>query len=239
MIGVIRRPNIAVVPFDPDNIFDPTTHVATETDFIKLLEHGVYDSKYIGYKVQLSNSVDYNNGLWVIADVNHDNINTGQSNCYDLISEDSFHKAAFSNSSPYSGWRSSTARTWLNNTFYPGFSTEFKNHILNPKYKSQSTWYTDDYVILPSKVEVNGETGNSTDNEGVAYPIFTGTAGTGENSSRKKHPAGSTSYVGYWWLRSRTPSDSNYFYEVYGGDGSIGSAHYEWTYLLAPLLRVS
>jgi len=227
MIGVIRRPNIAVVPFDPDNIFDPTTHVATETDFIKLLEHGVYDSKYIGYKVQLSNSVDYNNGLWVIADVDHDSTNTGQSNCYDLISEDCFHKAAFSNSN--NSWRTSTARTWLNNTFFPGFSTDFKTHILNIKYKSSTKWYTDDRIIIPSKVEIKG--GNSSaDNEGVAYPIFTGFAGTDSNTSRIKSNV-------IWWTRSRNTGNSSSVWRVLA-DGSINSYSYSQSNRLAPLLRV-
>jgi len=140
MVGTIhRREQVKIEPFNPNNAFDPVTHIATEANFIKFLDCGIYDTKYIGYKVQLSNSVEYNNGLWVIADVNHDSENTGQSNCYDLISEGCFHSAAFSSISPRNSWRNSTTRTWLNNTFYPGFSTKFKNHILNPKYNSQGT----------------------------------------------------------------------------------------------------
>ena len=145
--------------FDPDACFD-ANNTATEENFIKLLEHGVYDRKYIGYFVTLSNTVDYNGGKWVIADVNHDSANTGQTNCYDLISEGCFHNGEFGSSND--SWRSSTARIWLNDTFYPAFSTEFKNHILNLKYNSQGTWYTDDKIILPSKVEVNGGTAYGT-----------------------------------------------------------------------------
>jgi hypothetical protein len=213
------------VPFNPDACFDPVTHVATEAAFIQLLQHGVYDSKYIGYKVQLGNSVDYNNGLWVIADVNHDSANTGQTNCYDLISQDCFYSVKFGNNQ---NWRSSTPRTWLNNTFYPGFSTEFKNHILNPKYNSQGTWYTDDYVTLPSYKEVNGGTSSYQDNEGVAYPIFT------NSTSRIKKYNGSAQY---WWTRSRYTNDGGNVWYVSSG-GSMLNTHYAYSYYLAPLMRV-
>ena len=213
-------------PYNPDSAFDPNTHVATEAAFIQLLQHGVYDSKYIGYKVQLGNSVDYNNGLWVIADVNHDSSNTGQTDCYDLISEDCFHSTSLGSQN----WRSSTPRTWLNTTFYPGFSTEFKNHILNPKYKSISTWYTDDKIILPSYKEVNGGTSPYQDNEGVAYPIFT------DNNSRKKYQTGTTTVYRYW-TRSRFTDDSAYVWHV-DTNGSISYYIYNSSFCLAPLMRV-
>jgi len=234
MVGIIRRREQvkAESSFNPDDMFDEN-HTATEENFIRLLENGVYDSKYIGYKVQLSNSVDYNNGLWVIADVDHDSANTGQTGCYDLISEECFHSTVFSSSN--NQWRSSTPRTWLNNTFYPGFSTEYNNHILNPKYNSQGTWYTDDKIILPSKVEVNGGTASYTDNEGVVYPIFTGTAETGSNSSRIKKYNGSASR---WWTRSCYTGTSNRVWTVYT-DGSMYINTYNNSFYLAPILRVS
>lgn len=214
------------VPFNPDACFDPVTHVATEAAFIQLLQHGVYDSKYIGYKVQLGNSVEYNNGLWVIADVNHDSANTGQTNCYDLISEGCFHSGSFGSNR---NWRDSTTRTWLNNTFYPGFNIEFKNHILNPKYNSQGTWYTDDKIILPSKIEINGGTVD-VDNEGVVYPVFT------DNNSRKKYQTGTTGYV-RWWTRSRDTSNSSGVWFVSTG-GSMYGSDYSSSFYLAPLMRV-
>lgn len=214
------------VPFNPDACFDPVTHVATEAAFIQLLQHGVYDSKYIGYKVQLGNSVDYNNGLWVIADVNHDSANTGQTNCYDLISQDCFYSTSFGDQN----WRSSTPRTWLNNTFYPGFSTEFKNHILNPKYNSQGTWYTDDKIILPSYKEVSGGSSSYQDNEGVAYPIFT------DNASRIKYQNG-TSTTRSWWMRSRYTGSSDRVWIV-NSDGSTYNNYYYGSRYLAPLMRV-
>jgi hypothetical protein len=229
MVGIIRRrEQVKVEPsFNPDDIFDSTTHIATEEDFMKLLDHGIYDTKYIGYKVQLSNSVDYNNGIWIIADVNHDSTNTGQSNCYDLISQDCFYSTTFSSSN--NSWRNSNPRTWLNNTFYPGFSNEFKNHILNPKYNSQGTWYTDDKIILPSKVEINSGSG-SADIEGVAYPIFT------DNTSRIKNQFGGSAY--YWWTRSRYTGYGNYVWVVRTG-GGMNYYSYGNSYYLAPVLRIS
>ena len=214
-------------PYDPDSAFDPVTHVATEAAFIQLLEHGVYDSKYIGYKVQLGNSVDYNNGLWVIADVNHDSENTGQTNCYDLISVDCFHYTSYSDVSQ--DWRSSTVRTWLNNTFYPGFSNDIKSHITNIKYNSKSSWYTDDKIILLSYNEINGATSSYyPDNEGVAYPIFT------DNNSRIKYQSG-TAYN--WWTRSRhTYRDTNVWNVI--TSGSVSYEIFTSSCRLAPLMRV-
>lgn len=213
-------------PYDPDSAFDPDTHIATEAAFIQLLQHGVYDSKYIGYKVQLGNSVDYNNGLWVIADVNH---NAGQPNTYDLISQDCFHSGTFGSNI----WRNSTFRTWLNNTFYPGFSTEFKNHVSNITYDSNGSTYNDDKIILPSFTEVNGITGTSATNfvvEGTAYPIFT------DNNSRKKYQTGTTSYGG-WWTRSRHTYYNGYVWYV-GSNGSMCYDEYGYNSYLAPLMRV-
>lgn len=226
MVGIIRRrEQIKEIPFNPDDCFDPTTHIATEENFMKLLDNGIYDSKYIGYKVQLSNSVDYNNGIWVIADVNHDSTNTGQSNCYDLISQNCFHSGIFGSNQ---NWRSSTPRTWLNNTFYPGFSTEFKNHVLNPKYNSQGTWYADDKIILPSWTEFNGNVptdySSSTDVEGVKYPIFT------DNASRSSN--------NQYWIRTRLKGNSNGVWFFYSG-GAPGNDFYSNSRYLRAALRVS
>lgn len=228
MVGIIRRrEQVKVEPFNPDDMFDEN-HIATEENFIKLLEHNVYDSKYIGYKVQLSNSAEYDEGLWVIADVNHDSANTEQTNCYDLISQDCFYSTSFGSNQ---NWRSSTSRTYLNGTFYSGFSSAFKAHMICPKYKSQSTWYTDDYVILPSYKEVNGGTSSYQDDEGVAYPIFT------DNTSRIKYQSG-TSTARVWWLRSQYTSSSGYVWYVMSG-GSMNYGYYYNSRYLAPILRVS
>lgn len=235
MVGNIIEPiNVSggSGPVDPDDYFDPVTHVATEENFIKFLGCEVYDSKYIGYGVQLSNSVEYNDGVWIIADVDHDSANTGQSNCYDLISKDCFHGIEYS-SSKYNSWRGGSIRNWLNNTFYTGFSSAFKARMLNPKYKSYNSWYDDDYIIIPSGAEVNG--GTFTYQEGVPYPIFTGSAGQTADLSRTKYQSG-TSSTGTWWLRTASPNMSYYF--VVTGDGRLYYYQYNSYNFIAPLMRV-
>ncbi len=217
-------------PYDPDSAFDPVTHIATESAFIQLLQHGVYDSKYIGYKVQLGNSVDYNNGLWVIADVGH---HADQPNTYDLIPQDAFYNTTFDDSSPYQYWRDSTPRLWLNSTFYNGFNENFKFHMNNITYDSNGSTYNDDKIILPSFTEVNGTTGTSDTTyvtEGTAYPIFT------DNNSRKKYQTGTTSYV-RWWTRSRHTGYSSSVWGV-NTDGSMGYRASNVNCYLAPLMRV-
>lgn len=228
MIGNIIKPN-GIASVNPDDLFvDPSLHIASEDNFIELLENGVYDSKYIGYKVRLSNTVDYNDGLWIIADVNHDSANTGQTNCYDLISQDSFHIAGFGNNQ---NWRNSNVRTWLNSTFYSGFSNNFKSHILNLKYNSQETsWYDDDKIIIPSYVEIAGYDGGWLDVEGVKYPIFT------DYASRIKKIFNDNAY--YWWLRTRNLMESSWV-RCIDTSGNITSSSYSSAYPVAPILRVS
>ena len=228
MIGIIKRPNMrnAQPSFDPLQYFD-SNDTCTEADFITILEHGCYDRNLIGKFVTLSNTVDYNGGKWIIADVNHDSENTGQSNCYDLISVDCFHSAPFGNNQY---WRDSDARTWLSNTFYGGFKSNFKAHIINPKYNSDNTWYTDDKIILPSFIELNGNipTEYGIVSEDVKYPIFTG------NDSRIKYDSNSWRA---WWTRSRATNDSNRVWDV-AANGSMGRNVYDRSFRLAPLMRV-
>lgn len=185
---------------NPDDYFDPVTHIATEENFIKFLECAVYDSKYIGYKVQLGNSTDYNNGLWVIADVNHDSANTGQTDCYDLISEDCFTAAGFSNRTNV--WRNSDVRTWLNGTFYNGMSSPVRGHSILMKYNSAGSWYSDDNILLLSGTELNANTGVI---EGVAYPIFT-------DAASRVVKIYNTAQIGYYW--TRTKGSLNYVWNI-------------------------
>ena len=234
MIGVIKRPNVSASK-NPDDYFDPTTHTATEENFIKFLQVGVYTSDIIGYKVQLSNTVDYNNNIWIIADVNHDSTNTGQNGCYDLISESCFSPQTFGSDTTY---RNSNVRTWLNETFYNGFNSNFKSHMLNIKYNSQGSWYADDKIILPSFIEVNGTTGSADSaydsTEGVAYPIFT------DNNSRIKNQFNSSAYERYWtrtryYYNSWWVTDNVCYIYV---DGSPQNSRSSSTFYLAPVLRV-
>ena len=232
MIGIIIPAVKGIAPpFDPDNYFDPITHIATESHFIKLLEDGFYTEDVIGYKVQLGNSTNYNNGIWVIADVNHDSENTEQTDCYDLISENSFYE--YSYFMPH--WRSSNPRTWLNYDFYNGFNTSFKEHMLNPKYRSvhaTGNWFSDDKIILPSFTEMGFGNNYSyvSYTEGIAYPIFT------NNASRIKKIFNSNTSSNYWTRSLYTSVDT---YIVYiNSSGNFNAASYEGSFYLAPVIRV-
>ena len=220
---------------DPDDYFDPVTHTATEANFIAFLEAGgkYDDTSLIGYKVVLSNTSAYNNGVRIIADINHDSANTGQTNCYDLIAENVIKpKIAYGNDNL---WRNSTIRTWLNSTFYSGFSSNFKNKLINIKYNSENTWYTDDKIIIPSYIELNGNVPTSYSGyivEGVKYPVF-----ESGSSSRIKILSG-TSDASNWWTRSRDTKGNNYIWYAMS-DGTIGSTVYYYTLAFAPMLRIS
>ena len=225
MIGIIIPAVKGIVPpFDPDEAFDPTTHIASEEAFISLLDHGVYDEKYIGYMVTLSNSVAYDDGVWVIADVNHDSANTGQTDCYDLISRDCFGSSVF-DSAKKSIWRSCSLRTWMNGTYYNGFSSNFKERMMNPKYYSSNEWYNDDKVLLPSFREVTTQYDDIAPSEGTTYPIFT------SSSSRIKTYG---NVAQYWWTRTRYSSNVSIVYT--SGDMTNYSPKYEC--YLAPIIRV-
>ena len=208
-----------------DLYFDPETHTATEEDFIRFLDLGLYTKRAIGYKTVLSSNTpayEYRNGTWIISDVNHDYNNTGQYGCYDLINEYGFLKAFDANNH---NWRDSDIRTWLNNTFYNGFSNEFKNRVMNIKYKSEDSWYNDDKIILLSFTEVNGDSssiGSAEDFiiEGTPYPVFT------NDDSRKRMRFIHYNYY-FWFLRSRYIGQyysDFYIYSVTGaGSFSVGT----------------
>ena len=224
MIGNIVLPNGIKRGNPLDDYFDPITHTATEANFIRFLEAGIYTSDVIGYKVILSNSIDYNNGIWIIADVNHDSINTGQTNCYDLISEKSFSYGRYPNTTTY---RNGNIRSWLVNTFYPGFSANIKSHVLNIKYYSNGSWYSDDNIVLISHIETGG---TETDViEGVKYPIFT------DNASRIKYSF-TDGAVHWWWTRTR---GTQWVMPCVTDTGGYDAAGYDWATLgTVPIIRI-
>lgn len=215
-----------------DDYFN-SNHIAMEEAFIDFLNDGGYyaDDSLIGYKVLLSNSVNYNNEAWIIIDVNHDSENTGQTNCYDLISEKCFYYSAFGETSY---WRSSYLRSWLNDTFYPGFSNNIKPHIMNIKYNVDGNWYNDDKVILPSYSEINGNLDIHYD-EGIPYPVFT------DDNSRIKLPYandGTNYQYGIYHLRSRVKNTTDQIFYIYDDGRTIWGGNPSTSVKLAPLLRV-
>ena len=146
--------------------------VLTENEFIDVLNQGIYTYNLLGHRVTLNNSQNNSEGnpVWIIADVNHDSANTGQTNCYDLMAVGAVqtYRESFSGQS----WRNSTTRTWLNSTYLNGFSSALQSHIINMKYNSNGSWYTDDKIILPSLKEMVGSSyQNMTFTEGEIYPV--------------------------------------------------------------------
>ena len=213
-----------------DEYFDPDTHIATEENFIRFLQAGIYTEDVIGYKVRLQNqSTEYDNGLWIIADVNHDSANTGQTDCYDLISEQCFHPTTFSDSKS-DNWRNSNIRSWLITQYVSMFDGGIENHIMNLKYNSRGVWYTNDNIIIPSYKELNG-TSSYQDNEGVPYPIFA------DNNARIKYGF-DTGDAQIWYTRSRSTA--------YLGDtvwrvvkaGSFDTNYVWYAMRIAPIIRV-
>lgn len=179
-------------------------------------------------------------GIWTIADANHDSENTGQNNCYDLISDTSSFTSTFGGVN----YPNSTVRSYINSTIYNQFGS-IKSYIIPAKYyyyyKSGYSvtpgWYSD-YVFLPSFTELNCKNGGSYDNknlfadgteEGKPYPIFSG------DSSRIK---GSKIY----WLRTMYNTSWGSYGNVIGCIASDGKSDWytpNYTYNIYPIIRVS
>ena len=232
MIGNIKRYNGMSSggggEFNPDDMFDEN-HVATEENFIQLLDHEVYDSKYIGYKVQLSNSCEYDNGLWVIADVDHDSANTGQTNCYDLISQDCFYNTKFGTNATNCYWYMkmgyNSVRNWLNSSFYEGFSDDFKVHMLDLKHHSNNYWI-ESKLIIPCCKELGGLA--SSTYQGTTYSILSG------GSAKVKLIFG-TSTKGSYWTRESGTNSNQYYVDT---SGSLVYQFYQYYAYVAPIMRV-
>lgn len=187
---------------NPDDYFDPVTHIATEENFIKFLDCGVYDSKYIGYGVLFDNM-----GLWTIADVNHDSVHTGQTNCYDLVSSGlyNFYSRKWAEDQ-FTNYYESNIRNYIN-ARYSSFSNDIMPRLMKLKYNSANTWYDTDYIVVPSQKEVGGSAQSGFPSEGIRYPIFEYTDGA--TSTRVKSYSGNS----YWWTRTAQERSS-----------------YKWTY---------
>ena len=221
-----------------DLYFDPVTHTATEENFIRFLDLGLYTKKVVGYKVILSNeaaTTNYNGGIWVIADVGHDSLNQPKS--YDLIAEEAFGTVQFETNDTGNRWRDSTLRTWLNGEYRNGFSSALRNYMIRMVYQSfdgsDIDTYNDDFIILPSAAEIGLSDGEVTV-EGTKYPIFT------DNASRTKNTFGTVSSPASWWVRSNTDTVVRMMYIHVNINGSaLTKTNYPAKRQIAPLMRVS
>ena len=221
-----------------NDYFDPVTNIATESDFLSFIETGMVTNKVIGKKVTLSNSSGYyNNGQWSILEWNHDIDNPEF--YYDLIATNGIRYMAF-DSNNGKMWRRSSIRTWLNDTFYNGFSSDIRDRM---EYISAETWsgssvedktYTHDKVIIPSAVEIGFSSGENIHSEGSKYIMFS------DNASRIKRLTGTTTNKP-WWTRS-CDKDYNTDEAVWyaAADGSIysASANTSSTIMVVPIIRI-
>ena len=169
-------------------------------------------SAFIGKNVTLSNSVVSNYTSWKIADFNHDS----SGNTVDLIQNNTVFETAFGYNQTYS---SSLARSWIINTYLPGFSTNVKNKLQTMNVTTNGG-NTNDKIKLLSRTEVIGS-----GSEGSKYPIFT------DNASRIR-----TGSSIFWWLRSPRTVDEYYVWTVQH-DGTLYYTAYMSSDALLPAIR--
>lgn len=208
--------------------FDPETHIATEEDFIKLLDNKIYSKELIGYKVVVYNTLIGKLITFTIADVNHNNENDPNGGNYDLIADKCFHLTNFGESNRYSD---SNIREWLNSNFLEGFkesNSEFYNHLCSFIYEEDGTVYSD-IVMIPSISELGF--GYDSDHDGIPYPIFK------DKESRIMNILGKNE-KGYYWTRSRDSSSYNNDWYV-TTNGCMTTTYYSSNRYLVPLLRIS
>lgn len=208
--------------------FDPETHIATEENFIKLLDKKIYSKELIGYKVVVYNTLIGKLITFTIADVNHEQ-NYLEGGYYDLIADGCFYLTNFGESNHYAD---SNIREWLNGNFLEGFresNSEFYNHLWSFIYKEDDAVYSD-IVMIPSITELGFEGYDEYDG-GIPYPIFK------DNESRIMNILGKNK-KGHYWTRSRRTSGSSYVWCV-DTDGSMSYSNYIGSRYLAPLLRIS
>lgn len=176
--------NSGVISISNDTTFN-FSDTMSEADLLFLLNNHIYSSAYVGKLVSLYNSAkdtstsmdvtEYGYKTFRIAGFNHDKEHTGQENYYDLIAEDvPVYKVTAYGLENYN-YRDHPIRTWYNNTYYNGFNSTIKNHMIKFVYNLNNTWYNDDYIVSPSYTEIGGYDKNNVGNvveEGEKYNIF-------------------------------------------------------------------
>lgn len=200
--------------------------VLTEAEFLEILNKGIYTRNLIGHQVTLTNSAATSgtNPNYMIVDVNHD---SNQLNTYDLMAIDCVSANNYGHDQYY---RTSNIRTWLNGTYFNGFSANMQSHIVNIRYNSQGTIYTDDKIIIPSMTEICGDKYNSnyyTKNEGTAYPVIS-------DACKKYNGTNAT----IWYTRSRSLQNGSYVWIVRENTMMDDQCHYNSNFPFSPLFRV-
>lgn len=124
------------------------------------------------------------------------------------------------------GWEGCARRTWCNNVYKKCLPVYIQNMMKRVKKltsvgnQSSTIKTSNDYVFLPSEIEVFGSTAYSFAGEGKQYQYF-----KNATANRYKKPRYNSSYVsGYWWERSPSSSDSTRFCGV----DLDGSKYYDY-----------
>ena len=147
-----------------------------------------------------------------------------------LLSEELIGKHGFDNSTKqghelaewgYNHWgKSGTAdatrglRPWLNSSglhsgegFYRTFSEDFKGAVVNTilpnkEWETGNSYYTNDYVFIPSKTELGDSNHSRTYPIGAVYPYFSGS----DDARRVAHISGRRAH---YWTRSPKSNDGS------------------------------
>lgn len=179
-------------------------------------------STFLGKKVSLTNSAESTYTTWSIGDFNHDST----SNTCDLILDNTIHNTTFNTSQYYNN---GTARAWLIDTYYNGFSTNIKNKLQRMAIASNGITINDKVKLL-SVTEVGGSHSYALV-EGTKYPIFTSSSGVAADASRVRTGVNST-----WWLRSRDTNNTNNVWRV-AFEGSLSYGDHFNSHGLVPAIR--
>ena len=158
----------------------------------------------IGKTVYISNSVAACQE-WRIADINHDDT-TGTVDLFPkYLLEDTVRP--FSDGTIY--YKNSNLRTWLNTTFYDGFTEEVKNAIKTQSFPSNYETLNDK-VKCPSITEIGSRDSlyeACTIEEGTIYPIFGNQQSRPNDLALYKHTNGNSNN---YWTRSRCIGNDNF-----------------------------
>lgn len=144
-------------------------------------------------------------------------------------SYDTSHECGYMNSSNTNsgGWGYCDRHTWCNNVYKKCLPTYIQNmmkqvrKLTSEGSQSNTIKTSNDYVFLPSEIEIFGSTAHSFAGEGKQYQYF-----KNATANRYKKPRYSSAYVsGQYWTRSPYSSGSDSFCGVgRGGSANADSA---------------